>query len=70
MNKRQSFNSAAVFSTRGEIVSFICMTDYGQPGEREKEKRERQSNRRREGESQAVARNKEREEIARNLSDA
>ena len=41
MNKRQSFNSAAVFSTRGEIVSFICMTDYGQPGEREKEKRER-----------------------------
>lgn len=41
MNKRQSFNSAAVFSTRGEIVSFICMTDYGQPEEREKEKRER-----------------------------
>lgn len=28
MNKRQSFNSAAVFSTRGEIISFICMTDY------------------------------------------
>lgn len=61
MNKRQSFNSAAVFSTRGEIVSFICMIDYGQPGKREKEKRERE---------RAVARNKEREEIARNLSDA
>lgn len=49
MNKRQSFNSAAVFSTRGEIVSFICMTDYGQPGEREKEK-ERDKVRKVEGE--------------------
>ena len=31
MNKRQSFNSGVVFFFCGEIISFICMTDYATP---------------------------------------